>query len=156
MITHTWGASTGTFLKICPLRAIPGTPTSVLHRFFAVAKFMRYKKARRIGKLGFHAITTDAEIGKCRLLSQPPVKNLWQQIDRQTNKHEATFWNQFWIESILAIRNVQLIRFNWNNWTPLLIFSSPDSFHDKRSLFNDATPYFTILTIISTYPLWTN
>ena len=56
---------------------------------------MRYKKARRIGKLGFHAIRTDAEIGKCRLLSQPPVKKLWQQIDRQTNKHEAK------LESIL-------------------------------------------------------
>ena len=51
---------------------------------------MIYKKARRIGKLEFHAIPTDAEIGKCRLLSQPPVKKLWQQIDRQTNKHEAT------------------------------------------------------------------
>ena len=45
---------------------------------------MRYQKARRIGKLGFHAIPTDTEIGKCRLLSQPPMK-----------KHEAT------LESIL-------------------------------------------------------
>ena len=56
---------------------------------------MRYQKARRIGKLGFHAIPTDTEIGKCRLLSQPPIKKLWKQIDRETNKHEAT------LESIL-------------------------------------------------------
>ena len=50
---------------------------------------MRYKKVRRITKLEFHAIPTDADIGKCRLLSQPADKKLWQEIDRQTNIYEA-------------------------------------------------------------------
>ena len=76
MISHTRGAATGTFLKIYPLRAIPGTLTSVLHRFLAVAKSIRYKKARMFRKLEFHAIATDAEIGKYRLLSQPTDKEL--------------------------------------------------------------------------------
>ena len=51
---------------------------------------MKNKEARRIRKLEFHTIPADAEIGKRRLFSQPAERYLWQQIDRQTNKHEAT------------------------------------------------------------------
>ena len=56
VISHTWGAVTGTFLKTNPLRAIPGTLTSVLHGFLAIARFMRYKEAIRTRKLEFHAL----------------------------------------------------------------------------------------------------
>ena len=63
--------------------------TSVLHGFSAVAKSMRYQKARRIRNLEFHAIPTDAETGKCGLLRQPAdKKNIT--VDRQTNVYEAT------------------------------------------------------------------
>ena len=48
---------------------------------------MRYKEARKIKKLEFLAIPTDAEIGKCRLLSQTSRQKIMttdRQTDRQT------------------------------------------------------------------------
>ena len=72
-------------MKTNPLRAIPGTLTFVLHGVLAVEKSMRYKEARRIKKLEFHAIPADAEIGKCRLLSQTSRQKVMT-TDRQTDK----------------------------------------------------------------------
>ena len=46
---------------------------------------MRYKEARKIKKLEFLAIPADAEIGKCRLLSQTSIQKVMT-TDRQTDK----------------------------------------------------------------------
>ena len=46
---------------------------------------MRYKEARKIKKLEFLVIPADAEIGKCRLLSQTSRQKIMT-TDRQTDK----------------------------------------------------------------------